>query len=312
MNKFVRFIVDRQYRFDVLSQLGLLNFMSDKKFLIKKYKLKFNKKLNLNNPQTFNEKLQWLKLYDRNPLYTTLVDKYAVRQYIADTIGEEYLIPLIGGPWKSFDEIDFKALPNQFVLKCTHDSGGIIICKDKNKFDIKEAKLKLSRRLSRNYYYHCREWPYKNVPPQIIAEKYMVDESGTELKDYKFFCFKGVPKAMYIVSDTASELEETKIDFFDMDFNHLPFTHRYPNAKTPPQCPLSFEKMKKLAAELSNGLTHVRVDFYDINGKVYFGELTFFDYGGMVQFEPEEWDYIFGSWIELPIKGRDIDDKHRS
>ena len=137
MNKFVRFIVDRQYRFDVLSERGLLNFMSDKKFLIKKYKSRFNKKLNLNDPQTFNEKLQWLKLYDRNPLYTTLVDKYAVRQYIADTIGEEYLIPLIGGPWKSFDEIDFKALPNQFVLKCTHDSGGIIICKDKNKFDIR-------------------------------------------------------------------------------------------------------------------------------------------------------------------------------
>lgn len=164
----------------------LLNWIDDKAYLKLMYYLIFDKKLNLNNSKTFNEKLQWLKLYDRNPLYTKLVDKYEVRKYIAQTIGEEYLIPLIG-VWDKFDDIDFSTLPNQFVLKCTHDSGGLVICKNKSKLDIEVARKKINKCLRRNYYYSGREWPYKDVKPRIVCEKYMVDESGVELKDYKFF-----------------------------------------------------------------------------------------------------------------------------
>jgi hypothetical protein len=302
MNKYIRFLTDSKYRFDILASRGLLNFMSDERFLKRKYQLVFQRKLDLDNPQTYNEKLQWLKLNDRNPLYTTLVDKYAVRQYIANTIGEDYLIPLVGGPWKSFDEIDFDNLPNQFVLKCTHDSGGIVICRDKSKFNIKSARYKLTRNLARNYYYHGREWVYKNVPPQIIAEKYMVDDSGNDLRDYKFFCFDGRVKAMFIATDRARDDVETKFDFFDMEFNHLPFTNGHPNATIIPKCPASFQKMKELSAKLSKGMPHVRVDLYDINGKVYFGEFTFFHFSGFVPFNPEEWDYTFGDWIKLPDK----------
>jgi len=257
------------------------------------------KKLNLDNPKTFNEKLQWLKLYDRNPLYTTLVDKYAVRQYIKDTIGEEYLIPLVGGPWKTFDEIDFDALPDQFVLKCTHDSGGLVICRDKSKLDKEKARRKIEKCLKTNYYYGNREWPYKNVPPQIIAEKYMTDTLTAELRDYKFFCFDGMVKALFIATERANETEETKFDFFDENFQHLPFTNGHPNAAKLPEKPKRFELMKELAAKLSKGIPHVRVDFYEVDEKVYFGELTFFHWSGLVPFNPPEWDQKVGDWITL-------------
>lgn len=253
------------------------------------------KKLDLKNPQTFNEKLQWLKLYDRNPEYTKMVDKYEVRKYIADKIGEEYLIPLLG-VWDKFDDIDFSTLPDQFVLKCTHDSGGLVICKDKSKLDIEAARKKINKCLKRNFYKLTREWPYKNVKPRIIAEKLMVDESGTELKDYKIFCFNGDPKAMFIATDRP---HDTRFDFFDTEFNHLPFTNGHPNATKEIKRPKGLEEMVQLAEKLSQGMKQVRIDFYDINGKVYFGEITFFHWSGMVPFEPEEWDYKFGEWINI-------------
>lgn len=299
MNKYMRFLSDKNFRFGVLAARGFYDKMSDKSFLEKKYKLSIGKELNLENPKTFNEKLQWLKLYDRKPLYTTLVDKYAVRQYIKNKIGEEYLIPLVGGPWKSFDEINFDVLPNQFVLKCTHDSGGLVICRDKSKLDITAARKKISRSLKRNYYLKGREWPYKNVLPQIIAEKYM-SNGNNELIDYKFFAFNGDTKAMFIATDRASTIEETKLDFFDMKFKHLPFSNGHPNAEVPPAKPTGFEKMKELADKLSEGIPHARIDFYDIEGKIYFGEITLFHWSGLMPFEPEEWDTIFGDWIELP------------
>jgi len=282
-----------------MSARGLYNWMPDKKFLETKFKIQMGKKLNLDNPKTFNEKLQWLKLYDRNPLYTTLVDKYAVRQYIKDTIGEEYLIPLVGGPWKTFDEIDFDALPDQFVLKCTHDSGGLVICRDKSKLDKEKARRKIEKCLKTNYYYGNREWPYKNVPPQIIAEKYMTDTLTAELRDYKFFCFDGMVKALFIATERANETEETKFDFFDENFQHLPFTNGHPNAAKLPEKPKRFELMKELAAKLSKGIPHVRVDFYEVDEKVYFGELTFFHWSGLVPFNPPEWDQKVGDWITL-------------
>lgn len=273
----------------------------DKAYLKLMYRFRMGKPLNLESPETYNEKLQWLKLYDRNPEYSIMVDKIAVKDYVRNIIGEEYIIPTLG-VWNSPDDIDFKALPDQFVLKCNHDSGGLVICNDKSKLDIDKAKTGLRKALKRRYFYHGREWPYKNVKPQILAEKYMVDESGYELKDYKIFCFNGEPKVMFIASDRSSKTEETKFDFFDMDFNHLPFLNGHPNSKKPIKKPVSLEKMKELARKLSKGIPQVRIDFYDINGHIYFGEITFSHWSGMVPFEPEEWDYKLGEMIDLPGK----------
>lgn len=285
----------------LVSMLTRLSFLfPDKLYLKMLFRLRMGYKLNLDNPQTFSEKLQWLKLYNRKPEHTRMVDKYEAKRYVADIIGEEYIIPTFG-VWDSVDDIDFDALPNQFVLKCTHDSGGIVICKDKSSLDIKSAKQTLHKGLKRNFYSRNREWPYKNVTPRIIAEKYMVDESGYELKDYKFFCFDGEPKAMFIATDRGVEGVETKFDFFDMDFNHLPFTNGHPNATKPISKPIGFEEMKRLAGILSQGHPHVRIDFYDIYGKIYFGEITFFHWSGTKPFNPINWDYKFGDWIKLPM-----------
>lgn len=284
-----------------LMNRGLFNFLSDKKYLEMRYKLRFGKKLDLENPLTYNEKLQWLKLYDRNPEYTKMVDKYEVKKYVADKIGEEYIIPTLG-VWDKFEDIDFDKLPDQFVLKCTHDSGGIVICKDKSNLNKEKAKKKIEKGLKRNYYWSSREWPYKDVKPRIIAEKYMVDESGYELKDYKFFCFDGKVKVLFIATDRAVEGEETKFDFFDENFVHLPIKNGHENADKELACPEGFEKMKELAEKLSQGIPQLRVDFYNINGQIYFGETTFFHWSGMVPFEPEEWDYKFGEYIKLPNK----------
>jgi hypothetical protein len=202
------------------------------------------------------------------------------------------------GVYKSFDEINFDILPEQFVLKCTHDSGGLIICKDKENLDVKAAKRKIEKSLKKNYYYATREWPYKNIKPRIICEKYMVDESGTGLKDYKFLCFHGVPKALLVVSNREIS---TKSDFFDLNFNQLPVRHHYENARNIEK-PKGFEEMVELAKKLSKGIIHVRTDFYDIHGKIYFGEMTFYQFGGFRRFEPQKYDMIFGRWIKLPRK----------
>ncbi len=277
--------------------------MPDEKYLKIKYYLSLGKKLDLENPQTFNEKLQWIKLFDRNPLYTQLVDKYLARDYIKEKLGEEYLIPLLG-VWDDPDDIDFDALPEQFVLKCNHNSGlGMCICKDKTKLDLEKVRSELKKGLNQDYYITGREWPYKDVPRKVIAEKYMTDESGYELKDYKFFCFDGEVKMLFVAKDREVEGAETKFDFFDADFNHLPFTNGHPNSQPPYFKPENFEEMKAVAAKLSKGIPEVRVDLYNINGKIYFGEMTFFHWSGFVKYEPEEWDYKIGSYINLPKKG---------
>lgn len=282
---------------------ALLKLCSDKTyFRVKWWARRMPYRLDLKNPQTFNAKLQWIKLYDRNPLYTTLVDKYRVKEYVRERVGDEHVVPLLGA-WDSVDDIEWDKLPEQFVLKVNHDCGGQVICKDKSKLDKAKAIEKLRKAFAKNYYYEGREWPYKNVKPKVFAEAYLEDEYG-ELRDYKFFCFDGEVKAMFIASDRQTEGEEVKFDFFDADFNHLPFTQGHPNAEVQPQKPKGFEEMKKLAAKLSKGLPEVRVDFYDVNGKVYFGEFTFFHFGGMVPFKPVEWDYTFGSWIKLPKNKR--------
>ncbi len=274
-------------------------FIPDKLWIQIKYLKSMGKFCNLKNPRTYNEKLQWLKLYNRKPEYTQMVDKYEAKKYVANIIGDEYIIPTVG-VWDRFEDIDFDALPNQFVLKTTHDCGGVVICKDKSRLNISQTREFIQRHLKTDYYLTNREWPYKNVVPRIFAEQYMVDESGYELKDYKFFCFNGEPKALFIATDRGVDGEETKFDFFDMDFKHLPFTNGHPNSPRPVLKPRGFEQMKKLAAQLSKDIPHLRVDFYDINGQIYFGELTFFHWSGLVPFNPQEWDYTFGSWIKLP------------
>lgn len=281
----------------VLNQLA--PYVSDENFVKWKYYLNFHKRLDLRNPQTFNEKLQWLKLYDQHEEYTQLVDKYEAKQFVASIIGKEYIIPTIG-VYDSIEEIDFEYLPQQFVIKCTHNSGGIIVCKDKQKLDIKNSCKQLEKWLKVNPYWKNREYPYKNVKPRIIIEQYMEDESGYELKDYKFFCFDGEPKCLFVATDRGKEGEETKFDFFDLEWTHLPFTNGHPNSKQSISKPNSFENMIEISRRLSQGFPHVRVDLYNINGRIYFGELTFFHWSGLTPFVPEEWDYRFGEFLNLP------------
>lgn len=273
----------------------------DKLWLTWIFKKKMGYPIDWSNPQTYSQKLQWIKVYDRKPLYSKLVDKFEVKKYVAACIGEEYIIPTLG-VWNSFDDIDFSALPDQFVLKCTHDSGGIVICRNKAAFDIEKAREKFRIAMKRNPYYVTREWPYKDVKPRIIAEVYMEDEKTHELRDYKFFSFNGETKAMFVATERASMQEETKFDFFDMDYNHLDLLNGHPNAAIYPDKPLCFDEMHRLADKLSKGIPQVRVDFYEVNGRVYFGELTFFHWSGLKPFEPAEWDWRFGDWITLPEK----------
>ena len=255
------------------------------------------RELNLKNPILYNEKLQWLKLYDRNPKYSMLVDKYEVKKYIGEVVGEEHIIPTYG-VWERFEDIDFNSLPNQFVLKCTHDSGGIVICKDKCSFDLNKVKPQFEKLLKTNYYYRGREWPYKAVKPRIIAEKYMIEDQSGWLTDYKFFCFNGQPKIVYVSKDKA---ENPTTDFFDSDFKPIKMRMRDPNSVDLPKKPDRYEEMLEMAKMLSKGMPHVRVDFYYINGVVYVGELTFYHCGGMAPIHPEEWAKKMGEWIDLSL-----------
>lgn len=300
-NRGMKLLTDADYRFLVLSNRGKYDSMPDEEYLKRKFKAFIGQELNLENPQTFNEKLQWLKLYNRRPEYTMMVDKYKVRDYIAEKLGEEYLIPLLDA-WDDPDDIDFDALPNQFVLKCNHNSGlGMCICKDKSKLDIPKVKEELRKGLAQNYYLTSREWPYKDVPRKIICEKYMVDESGTELKDYKTYCFNGKAKMLMVVSDRFSG-ETVKASYFDRDRKQIPVEWGMEMAELTPPKPEVFEKMCSMAEILAKDIPHVRIDFYLIGNKIYFGEITFFDGSGFDEIKPVEWDYEFGKWITLPQK----------
>lgn len=276
-------------------------FIDPEKYIKTLFYRRIGYPLNLDNPRTYNEKLQWLKLYWHNPILTTLVDKYAVKGFVKERIGERYVIPTIG-VWDKVSDIDWNKLPNQFVLKSTHDSGGLVICKDKSQLDRRSAIKKLKKSMANNYYFFGYEWPYKNVVPRIIAEPYLEDPETRELRDYKFFCFNGVVRALFIATDRNKEGVDVKFDFFDEEFNHLPFKQGHENASILPAKPHCFEEMKVLATTLSKGFPHVRVDFYEVDGHVYFGEMTFFHHGGWTKFDPERWDEVFGSWLTLPEK----------
>lgn len=275
-----------------------MKMVPDKMYLKCLYRTKLNEKLDLKEPQNFNEKLQWLKLNDHNPLYIEMVDKYAAKKYVASKIGEEYIIKTYG-VWNDIDDINFDVLPNRFVIKCTHDSAGLVICKDKNSFDLLGAKSKLKQCLNRNFFYSGREWPYKHIKPRIIVEEYMEDAELKELRDYKFFTFNGKPRIMHLVSNRQNEKEETYGDFFDMEYKHLDLTMGHINAPVMPEKPKNFELMTKFAEILSANTKHLRVDFYEVNGRLYFGELTFYQDSGFADIYPLQWNDILGSWIKI-------------
>ena len=270
---------------------------SDERYLKLLFRTRIGHELDLENPKTFNEKLQWLKLHDRNPFYTKLVDKYEVKEWVAERIGGEYIVPTLG-VWDSFDEIDFDSLPNKFVLKCTHDSGGLAICRDKLTFDREGARRKIGRSLSRNYFYGGREWPYKNVKPRIIAEEYLDAAANGDLADYKMMCFGG--KVQCAFTCTGRGDDDLRVDFFDLDWNRLPFTRHYPNSEIPVEAPSRLRDMVAMAENLAEGMPFVRVDFYEVSGELYFGEMTFYPGSGVEEFDPERWDNELGSWIHLP------------
>lgn len=286
----------------LLLRFGNTHRMSDERYLKLMFRDRMGYWFDLKNPKTFNEKLQWLKLYNRKPEYTAMVDKYEAKKYVAEKLGEEYIIPTLG-VWDKFEDIDFDALPEQFVLKCTHDSGGLIICRDKSKLDKEKARERIEKSLSSNYFWHGREWPYKNVKPRIIAEQYMVDESGYDLKDYKFFCFDGEVKLCMIERDRAKGRNGHAVDFFDRHFEHQNITvDGYPNASQGYEKPSNYDELIGIAEKLAKNIPHIRVDLYNINGRCYFGELTFFQASGSIQFSPPEWDGVLGDWIKLPDK----------
>lgn len=296
MKKLISYIKNPEYILLGLDRKKIIT-LNDKTYLKILYKDIMGKSLNLDNPKTFNEKLQWLKLYDRKDIYTTMVDKEKVKKYVADIIGEEYIIPTLG-VYDNFDDINFETLPNQFVIKCTHDSGGIVIVKNKNKLNINKARKKINNSLKTNYYRIWREWPYKNVKPRIIIEEYMEDNKYKELRDYKFFAFFGNVKLMFVATNRQG-IEDTYFDFFDKKYNHLDIIQGHPNAPYIPDKPKNYNTMIALAEKLGRDIPQVRIDFYEVDGKVYFGEMTFSHYAGIVPFVPEDWDYKLGDLLDL-------------
>ena len=301
--------------FSVLSYRGYLRWIPSRTFLKLKYKMYTGKKLNLDNPRTFNEKLQWLKLYNAdhfNPLYTKLADKVEAKPIVAEMIGEKYVIPTLG-VWDRFDDIDFDSLPNQFVLKTNHDSGGVVIVKDKSKLDKAAAKQKLEKTRKINFYWYGREPQYKDIKPRIFAEQYISDggyslpdykfhNSEGELEEYKIFCFSGKAKMVLVCKGTAHGAGRTN-DYCDLELNRFPFTSLNPNSTEELQKPEQLDELICVAEKLAMDLPEVRIDLYVVDGKVYFGEMTFFHNSGFCTFKPDEWDTKLGKWINLPVTG---------
>ncbi len=294
-----KYLLDKDYRFAINSNRGKYDALPDEPYLRRKFRAHMGRELSLETPRTFNEKLQWLKLHDRDPRYVTMVDKVAVKDYVAEILGPEHIIPMLG-VWQDPADIDFDALPEQFVLKCNHNSGlGMCICRDKARLDIPKVRQELHKGLEQNYYLTGREWPYRDVPRRILAEQFLSD-GGAELADYKVHCFNGEPKFVLVCRDRFSETGLTE-DFFNPDWNHLPVRRpKHPNAAKPIPKPAELEQMLAMAARLAEDIPFVRVDFYIIDHKICFSELTFFPASGFEHYEPRSWDETFGSWLKLP------------
>lgn len=277
----------------------VVRLLPDKLYLQMVYRRNMGQRLNLKNPVTFQEKIQWLKLYNRRPEYTRMVDKYAAKEYVESVIGADYIIPTLG-VWNKAEDIDFDSLPDKFVLKTTHDSGGVVVCRDKSALDKSATISMLRERLKHKIYYHNREWPYKNVTPRIIAEQYMEDESGYELKDYKIFCFNGEPKFLKV---DFNRYIKHRANYYDTEWNLLPFYEKdYPNdAAHVIERPQNFTDMLRLAKDISKGIPFVRIDLYNIRGKIFFGEITFFPASGLGVFSPDQWNVVIGQMIDLEV-----------
>lgn len=289
---------NRDFRFKILS---LFNWVPDEPWLKLLYRIKNGYWMDFNNPRTFNEKLQWLKIHGFRPEYTQMVDKYAVKDYVSAKIGKEYVIPTLG-VWDSPDDIDWEILPNKFVLKTTHGGGGngVVICTDKTTFD-KDSAIKKLRNSIQTTGIPYREHPYDNVPPRIIAEEMLENEQGkpSDLADYKFYCFNGEPVYCQVIRDRSTK--ET-IDFYDMEWNHMPFVGLNPECKngvTPVPCPSNLDDMKRVCCVLAKDIPFARIDLYEVKEKEYFGEITFFPAGGFGTFEPSEWNIKLGDLLSL-------------
>ena len=297
-----KFLTNPVIIFTKLKNSHISRLIPDKPYLKLMYRAVNGEKLNLDNPKTFTEKLNWLKLYNRNDMYTELVDKYLVRNYVSKKIGDEYLLPLLG-VWDSVDDIDFEMLPEQFVVKCNHNSGtGFYLCKDKSLMNKNHVVNGLRKGLRENFYYRYREWPYKNVKRKIIAEPFMYNTNGEPLVDYKVFCFNGVPKVLQVNSNRFSE-ESVCTDFYDTEWNYLHIQEGgnglYPCAGDIFEKPNFLLELLKISSILSYGIPHLRVDFNCWNNRLYFSELTFFHNAAMNPFYPSEWNDMFGSWIDI-------------
>ncbi len=278
----------------------LFHALPDKAYVKLQYRIRFGKKLDLKNPKTYNEKLQWIKLYERRDVYTQMVDKDAAKAYAAERIGAEHIIPTYR-TWDTVEEIRLEDLPDQFVMKCTHDSGSIVICRDKKTLDAGKAIEKIRKGLQTDPFYYGREWPYKNVKPKILAEKLLVDTKNNDLRDYKFFCFNG--KAKCVKVDFGRYVEH-RANYYDTDFQLLPFGENEcpPDFKMAIEKPEHFEKMITLAETLAKGTSFLRVDFYNVDGKIYFGEMTFFPDSGFGTLTDDAWDAKLGSFMTLPTE----------
>lgn len=300
----IKFIVKKSYRWQVMAAKGYYNDMDDAEYIRRQYYARFGgkKKLDLEDPKTLCEKLNWLKIYDRKPRYTAMVDKYAVKKFVSDLIGEEYVIPALG-VWDTFEEIDLEQLPEQFVLKCTHDSGSIVVCTDKATFDRKEAGEKLNAMLRKSHYKENREWVYKNVVPRIIAEPYIDTLGHPDSVEYKITCFGGTAKFTTVCTGIAHDaINKRTNDHFDRDFKPLNFYAIYKNSGKKIKKPEQLDDMIRFSEILSQDVPYLRVDWYLVDGKIYFGEMTFYTWAGYMQFQPDEWDLKLGSWLTLPEK----------
>ena len=292
MIDYKKIITDREVRLKIINKLA---FIPTKPFLKMVYYIKTGKKLNLDNPVTFCDKLNWLKINDIHPEYTDLVDKIKVREHVNNIMGRDMFFPLYGA-WEHYSDIEFDSLPDGFVLKCNHDSASVTIVKDKSKINHKELEKFYEGRLIINPYNMGREYPYKNVRPKIIAEKLMIPEGESDINDYKFFCFDGKPELMFIATDRS---DDCRFDFYDMDFNHLDIENIHPNSDNPIPKPKKFEEMKEIASKLTQNMKFCRLDLYEINGEIYFGEYTFFHAGGFWPMHPDEWELKLGDLLDL-------------
>ena len=281
--------------FFALARRGLLNWIPSRFYLKHMYKTFVGRTLNLKSPKRFNEKLQWLKINDRKDIYTDMVDKYTAKKIAAEKIGSKYIIPTLG-VWENFRSIDFKSLPSQFVIKCTHDSGGVVICKDFNTFNKGEANRIISNAMKKNFYSYTREWPYKNIKPRIIVEKFL-DCGETDLIDYKVMCFEGKPRLIQVHQGRSTKHTQ---DLFNTEWNVVDATQvGYPKSDKLMSKPVFLDEMLSLSQKLAEGIHHIRIDWYYVNGQLYFGEFTFFDGSGLSDFIPDEYNDLLGSWIAI-------------